>query len=90
MTKEEILAVLQKAGKVDLSIPESKKQEILNNPSLKGYLADIEEIAEKYGLKFQKGCSDLVKVVAKDFISKYGKENLKEVCKTHFKTYNEV
>lgn len=45
MTKEEILAVLQKAGKVDLSVPESKKQEILNNPSLKDYVASIEKYA---------------------------------------------
>ncbi len=45
MTKEEVLAVLQKAGKVDLSIPESKKQEILNNPSLKGYVDSIEKYA---------------------------------------------
>ena len=43
-----------------------------------------------YGLKFQKGCSGLVKTVATEFIKKYGKERLKEVCKAHFRTYNEV
>ena len=50
-------------------------------------LQDMENI---YGLKFQKGCSGLVKDGAKLFIEKYGKERLKEVCKAHFKTYNEV
>ena len=54
------------------------------------YVRKMDEMEQKYGLKFQKGCSNLVKDVAKDFISKYGKENLKDVCKTHFKTYNEV
>ena len=54
------------------------------------YVRKMSEMEEKYSLKFQKGCSDLVKVVAKDFILKHGKENLKEVCKMHFKTYNEV
>ena len=48
MTKQEILAVLQKAGKQDLSIPESKKQAILDNPSLKKYLAALEETAAKH------------------------------------------
>jgi len=50
-------------------------------------MTDMENI---YGIKFQKGCSSLVKDVAKDFVSKFGKEKLKEVCKTHFKTYKEI
>ena len=48
MTKDEILSVLKKAGKVDLSIPESKKQEILNNPSLKNYLEQINAKADHF------------------------------------------
>ncbi len=43
-----------------------------------------------YKLKFPKGCNNHVKESASDFIKKYGKERLKEVCKAHFKTYNEV
>lgn len=43
-----------------------------------------------YGCKFPKGCNDIVKTSAKEFIQKYGKERLNEVCKVHFKTYNEV
>lgn len=43
-----------------------------------------------YGCKFPKGCNDGVKVCAKEFIQKYGKERLAEVCKMHFKTYNEL
>ena len=48
MTKQEILSVLTKVGKVDLSIPESKKQEILSNPSLQKYLASLEKTAAKH------------------------------------------
>ncbi len=48
MTKNEILAVLKKVGKADLSIPESKKQEILANPVLQDYLGKIHACAEKY------------------------------------------
>ena len=48
MKKDEILAVLNKVGTVDLSIPESKKQEILANPSLKKYLASLEKTAAKH------------------------------------------
>lgn len=43
-----------------------------------------------YECRFPKGCNDGVKASAKDFIQKYGKERLIEVCKMHFKTYNEV
>lgn len=54
------------------------------------YVHKMDEMEQNYGMKFQKGCSDLVKTVAREFISKYGKDKLKEVCKTHFKTYKEV
>jgi ribonuclease HIII len=43
-----------------------------------------------YGVKFPKGCNNIVKDSAKVFIKKYGKERLIEVCKAHFKTYNEI
>lgn len=43
-----------------------------------------------YGLKFPKGCNNIVKTSSKEFIQKYGKERLIEVCKAHFKTYNEI
>ncbi len=54
------------------------------------FVEKMNAMEQQYGLKFQKGCSGLVKNVASEFISKYGKERLKEVCKAHFKTYNEV
>lgn len=43
-----------------------------------------------YKCKFPKGCNDIVKTCAKEFIRMYGQERLNEVCKTHFKTYNEL
>lgn len=54
------------------------------------FVEKMQAMENTYGLKFQKGCSGLVKNVAAEFISKYGKDRLKEVCKAHFKTYNEV
>lgn len=54
------------------------------------FVEKMEAMEQTYGLKFQKGCSGLVKDVAAEFIKKYGKARLKEVCKAHFKTYNEV
>ncbi len=54
------------------------------------FVKKMQEMENTYGIKFQKGCSPLVKAVASEFISKYGKDRLKEVCKAHFKTYNEV
>jgi ribonuclease HIII len=43
-----------------------------------------------YRLKFPKGCNGIVKTSAGEFIKKYGKERLIEVCKAHFKTYKEI
>ena len=54
------------------------------------FVQKIQEMENTYGLKFQKGCSGLVKDGEKLFIERFGKERLKEVCKAHFKTYNEV
>ena len=54
------------------------------------FVEKIQSMEENYGIKFQKGCSNLVKDNAKIFIEKYGIKRLKEVCKTHFKTYNEL
>ena len=54
------------------------------------FVQKLQDMENTYGLTFQKGCSGLVKDVAAKFIEKYGKDRLKEVCKAHFKTYNEV
>ena len=54
------------------------------------FVHKIKEMQEAYGIEFPKGCAPQVKECAREFIAKYGKERLKEVCKTHFKTYNEV
>lgn len=43
-----------------------------------------------YKMKLPKGASEKVKDSAKEFIQKYGKERLNEVCKMHFKTYKEL
>lgn len=54
------------------------------------FVHKIEQMQNSYGVMFPKGCAAQVKDCAREFISKYGKDRLKEVCKTHFKTYNEV
>ena len=54
------------------------------------YVRKMAEMEQTYGVKFPKGCAQQVKDAAKEFIDKYGKARLSEVCKTHFKTYNEV
>lgn len=54
------------------------------------FVQKIAEMEKTYGLKFPKGCSSMVKDTAREFVEKFGRERLKEVCKTHFKTYNEI
>ena len=54
------------------------------------FVHKIQEMENTYGIKFPKGCAPQVKDAAKEFIAKFGKDRLIEVCKAHFKTYNEV
>ena len=54
------------------------------------FVHKIADMEKTYGIAFPKGCASQVKVAANEFIQKFGKERLSEVCKTHFKTYKEV
>jgi len=54
------------------------------------FVQKMSQMENFYGCKFPKGCNDRVKTSAKEFIQKYAKERLSEVCKVHFKTYNEI
>lgn len=54
------------------------------------FVHKIQSMENTYGVKFPKGCAPQVKVAAKEFIEKFGREKLSDVCKTHFKTYNEI
>lgn len=44
------------------------------------------DLKNKFGFDFPKGAGDKVILTAKEYVKKYGKENLKYVAKTHFKT----
>ena len=46
--------------------------------------------SEKYNVDFLKGASNKVELSAKDFIKKYGREELNKVAKIHFKTTQKI
>lgn len=54
------------------------------------FLDGLEKLKNDFEIPFPKGASSKVKVTAKEFISKYGKEALDKVAKTHFKTTQEL
>ncbi|MBR1754377.1 ribonuclease HIII [bacterium] len=54
------------------------------------FIKKLEDMQNFYGLEFSKGCNQSVIAQANAFIKKYGKNRLNEVCKTHFKTFNEI
>jgi ribonuclease HIII len=54
------------------------------------FVQKMKQMENFYGCAFPKGCNNQVKVAARTFTEKYGRERLVEVCKTHFKTYNEL
>ena len=50
----------------------------------------LSRMSRKYDLEFPKGVSQKTKDIGKEFIAKYGKENLNKVAKLHFKTTKEL
>lgn len=50
------------------------------------FVKRCEELSRKFSIDFPKGASDRVILTAKDYVKKYGKDNLKYVAKMHFKT----
>lgn len=54
------------------------------------YLKEMEKLSEKYDMKFPFGASKKVTAFAKEFLEKYGEEELYKVAKKNFANYNEV
>ena len=54
------------------------------------FLSGINEMSQKYGIQIQKGCSENVLNIAKQIANKYSKNELKNLVKTHFKTFLQI
>jgi len=54
------------------------------------FLQSIDELSEKYGIKFPKGASKKVISQGKIFAEKFSLERLNEVAKIHFVTYEKI
>ena len=54
------------------------------------YLKEMERLSEKYKMDFPFGASKKVTAFAKEFLAKYGEEELYKVAKKNFANYNEV
>lgn len=54
------------------------------------FLKKMEELNNNFKMNFQKGAGELVDECAKDFVKKYGKDNLYKVAKVHFKNTDNI
>ncbi len=54
------------------------------------YVNRMQTLSHRYEIELPKGASDKVLQTAKKYSQMYGKDKLKVVAKTHFKTYNQV
>ncbi len=54
------------------------------------FLRKMQEMSEKYGVKFPFGASAAVTKFAKQFAKKFGKDELKKVAKLNFANYKEI
>lgn len=54
------------------------------------FLEGLELLQEEFGLSFPKGASQQVVKTAATFVAKFGKERLRRVAKTHFKTMEQL
>jgi len=54
------------------------------------FVRKMSDLSQKFDMKIPLGAGNIVIKVGKEFIKKHGKENLVNVCKTHFKTIQEL
>jgi ribonuclease HIII len=54
------------------------------------FVEGLEKMKEEHGMEFPKGASNAVKVAARTYIEKHGKQALGNVAKLHFKTTFEL
>jgi ribonuclease HIII len=54
------------------------------------FVHKMEELSEKYGVVFPKGCNERVREVARQIVAKHGEDELGKVAKLHFKTTQEL
>lgn len=54
------------------------------------YLLEMKKLEEKYHMTFPFGASKKVTAFAKEFLAKYGEEELNKIVKKNFANYNEV
>ncbi|MED4990884.1 ribonuclease HIII [Parageobacillus toebii] len=54
------------------------------------YVSRLEKMSRNYKLNFPKGASSITIKIAKDFLNKYGEQELKKVAKLHFKTTEQL
>jgi ribonuclease HIII len=50
----------------------------------------MKRLSDQYGMPFPKGAGDLVDRAAREFLNKYGKDELGKVAKLHFKNYKKA
>ncbi len=53
------------------------------------YVIQMGKLCSYYEMNFPKGASDKVIEAGHKFVAKFGKEEMRSVCKAHFKTYQE-
>ena len=54
------------------------------------FVKRISKLSYEYETNLKKGCNSEVLAQAKEIAQKFGKEELKNIAKTHFKTYESV
>ena len=90
--KQEYLlkALMKKGKKVELKQQHHAEQDIaVASASILAratFNKHFEVLSQKYKIKLLKGASQQVIQTARDFVKKYGKSELKQVAKLHFKT----
>ncbi len=90
-----ILSALKEKGKTIKLIQQTKAEADMAVASASilaraEFVKRISNLSYEYGINFKKGCNKEVLVQAKEIAQKLGKEKLKNIAKTHFKTYESV
>ena len=90
-----ILSALKEKGKTIKLIQQTKAESDIAVAAASilaraEFVRRISNLSYDYEINFKKGCNDEVLKQAKQIAQKFGKEELKNIAKTHFKTYESV
>ena len=93
--EHEIISQLKEKGKKIKLVQQTKAEKYISVAAASivaraEFVLSLQKLSFKYGMELPLGAGENVLTAGKEFVKKYGIEELNKVCKTHFSTYKKI